>query len=125
MGAVAIVPTEVITGSILLLRGQKVSLDRDLAALYQVETRVLVQAVQRNLDRFPGDFMFRPTKEEVERVNALRSQFVISKDDESDSDGNLRSQSVISSSGHGGARYLPYAFTEQGIAMLSSVLRSD
>jgi hypothetical protein len=125
MGPVAIVPTEVITSSILLLRGQKVLLDRDLAALYQVETRVLVQAVQRNLERFPDDFMFRLTKEELERVNSLRSQFVISNDEESDSDDNLRSQIVISSSGHGGARYLPYAFTEQGVAMLSSVLRSE
>ena len=125
MGAVAIVPTEVITSSILLLRGQKVLLDRDLAALYQVETRVLVQAVQRNLDRFPEDFMFRLTKEELERINSLRSQFVISNDDEPDSDEGLRSQIVISNPGRGGARYLPYAFTEQGVAMLSSVLRSE
>ena len=106
MGAIAVVPTEVITSSILLLRGQKVMLDRDLAALYQVETRVLVQAVQRNIERFPDDFMFRLTKEEAERVNSLRSQI------------------VISNPGRGGARYLPYAFTEQGVAMLSSVLRS-
>ena len=107
MGAVAIVPTERITSSILWLHHQKVMLDRDLAQLYGVETRVLVQAVQRNVERFPEDFMFRLTKEESEQVR------------------NLRSQNVISSSGHGGTRYLPYAFTEQGVAMLSSVLRSD
>ena len=77
-------------------------LDADLAALYEVETRVLVQAVKRNLERFPEDFMFQLTQEE----------FVI-----------LRSQSVISSN-WGGRRYPPYAFTEQGVAMLSSVLRS-
>ena len=71
-------------------------LDRDLAGLYQVETRVFVQAVQRNLDRFPDDFMFRLTKEEAERVNSLRSQAVISNDDEPDTDDNLRSQFVIS-----------------------------
>jgi hypothetical protein len=107
MGAVAIVPTERITSSILWLRSQKVMLDRDLAGLYGVETRVLVQAVQRNIERFPDDFMFRLTKEEAEHVNALRSQF------------------VISNAGRGGTRYLPYAFTEQGVAMLSSVLRSE
>ena len=143
MGTVAVVPTEVITSAILLLRGQKVMLDRDLSGLYGVETRVLVQAVQRNLERFPQDFMFRLAKEEAERVSSLRSQIVISNEDASDSDDNLRSQivissdggvasdenlksqTVISSRGHGGARYLPYAFTEQGVAMLSSVLRSE
>jgi hypothetical protein len=88
---------------ILLIRGQKVMLDSDLAALYQVETRVLVQAVKRNLDRFPADFMFQLATEESN---------------------SLRSQSVISNDGRGGRRYLPYAFTEQGVAMLSSVLNS-
>ena len=83
------------------LRGQKVMLDFDLAELYLVETRVLKQAVRRNLERFPKDFMFQLTKKELEN---LRSQFVISK--------------------HGGIRYMPFAFTEQGVAMLSSVLRS-
>ena len=107
MDAVAIVPAERITNSILLLRGQKILLDRELAALYEVATRVLVQAVQRNVERFPEDFMFRLTKEENEQLSGLRSQIVISKP------------------GRGGARYLPYAFTEQGVAMLSSVLRSD
>ena len=78
-------------------------IDVDLAALYGVETRVLVQAVTRNIERFPADFMFQLTNQEVK---------------------NLRSQSVISSSGHGGRRTPPYAFTEQGVAMLSSVLNS-
>ncbi|OLC13542.1 MAG: DNA-binding protein [Candidatus Rokubacteria bacterium 13_1_40CM_69_27] len=78
-------------------------LDFDLAALYAVPTRVLVQAVKRNVARFPSDFMFRLTAEEAER---------------------LRSQIVISKIGRGGRRYAPYAFTEQGVAMLSSVLRS-
>lgn len=88
---------------ILTLRGQKMMLDHDLADLYGVTTRELVQAVKRNLDRFPGDFMCQLTAEEF---TALRSQFVIS---------NVRT-------GRGGRRYPPYAFTEQGVAMLSSVL---
>lgn len=86
---------------ILLIRGEKVMLDADLATLYGVETRVLTQAVKRNIDRFPEDFMFQLSEEE----------FKI-----------LRSQTVTSS--WGGRRYPPYAFTEQGVAMLSSVLRS-
>ena len=97
-----LLPPERIEKAILLLRGEKVMLDADLADLYGVQTRVLVQAVKRNLDRFPGDFMFQLTKEEL---------------------GDLRSQSVTSSQ-WGGRRYPPYAFTEQGVAMLSSVLRS-
>jgi hypothetical protein len=99
-----LLPSERITQSILVLRGHKVMIDADLAELYGVETRVLVQAVKRNIERFPEDFMFQLTGEEVE---LLRSQFVISK-----------------TTGRGGRRYLPYAFTEQGVAMLSSVLRS-
>lgn len=86
---------------ILILRGEKVMLDSDLAELYEVETRVLVQAVKRNSDRFPQDFVFQLSKEEFH---------------------NLKSQSVTSS--WGGRRTPPYAFTEQGVAMLSSVLRS-
>ena len=96
---------ERIERAILLLRGEKVMLDADLAALYGVATRVLVQAVKRNAERFPPDFMFQLTREEV---NLLRSQIVISKI------GDPR----------GGRRYPPYAFTEQGVAMLSSVLNS-
>ena len=98
----SMIPTERIDGKILLVRGHKVLLDEDLADLYGVETRILNRNVQRNVERFPSDFMFQLTEEEDE---ALRSQFGISK-------------------GRGGRRYLPYAFTEQGVAMLSSVLRS-
>jgi hypothetical protein len=93
-----------ITRSILVLRGQRVLLDAELAALYGVETRALIQAVQRNRARFPADFMFQLNAAEW---LALRSQFVISK------------------TGRGGRRYPPYAFTEQGVAMLSSVLGSE
>jgi phage regulator Rha-like protein len=101
---------ELIERRIYLIRNQKVMLDVDLADLYQVPTKRLNEAVKRNQDRFPEDFMFQLTKEEAE---SLRSQFVIS---------NLRSQ--IATSSYGGRRYLPYAFTEHGVAMLSSVLNS-
>ena len=94
-------PVERIAQTILLIRNQKIMLDADLAALYGVETKVLVQAVKRNIDRFPADFMFQLTKQEFD---------------------DLRSQTVTSS--WGGRRYPPYAFTEQGVSMLSSVLRS-
>ena len=99
------------------IRGQKVILDRDLAALYQVETRVLNQAVKRNIDRFPEDFMFQLTKEELEN---WRSQFVISNDID-----EMSSQFVMSNSIKMGVRRLPYAFTEHGVVMLASLLRSD
>ena len=99
---VALAPPERIERSILLIRGQKVMLSADLAELYQVEPRVLVQAVKRNIARFPEDFMFQLTEKEF---------------------ANLKSQIVISSWG-GMRRAFPYAFTEQGVAMLSSVLRS-
>ena len=105
-----LVPTERIENAILFVRGHKVMLDADLAKLYGVGAKRLNEAVRRNIDRFPDDSMFQLTSEEFE---ALRSQFVIS---------NLRSQFATSS--WGGRRYLPYAFTEQGVAMLSSVLRS-
>lgn len=98
-----LVPLEHIESRILQLRGQKVMLDADLAKLYGVETRTLVQAVKRNLARFPADFMFQ--LDEIEWT-ALRSQFVISK-------------------GRGGRRYAPYAFTEHGALMLSSILGSE
>ncbi len=100
-GKQAPVPVERIERAILLIRGQKVMLDADLAELYGVEPRVLIQAVKRNIDRFPQDFMFQLTKREFS---------------------DLRSQIVMSS--WGGRRYPPYAFTEHGVAMLSSVLRS-
>ena len=96
-----IIPVERIERTILLIRGQKVMLDADLAELYGVETRALVQAVKRNIGRFPEDFMFQLSAGEF---------------------ADLRSQIVISS--WGGRRSPPYAFTEQGVAMLSSVLRS-
>lgn len=99
----SLVPMEAIEKKILLIHGQKVMLDSDLADLYGVQTKVLVQAVKRNINRFPTDFMFQLTAEEA----------VL-----------LRSQIVTSSSGHGGRRYVPYVFTEQGVAMLSSVLNS-
>ncbi len=92
----------IIERQILLIRGEKVILDADLAKLYGVDTKVLVQAVKRNKDRFPSDFMFQLSQVEF---SDLRSQFVTST--------------------WGGRRYPPYAFTEQGVAMLSSVLRSS
>ena len=99
------IPPQLIERRIYLIRGQKVMLDRDLAELYRVETRALVQGVKRNLDRFPQDFMFQLTRDELEQ---------------------WRSQIVISNPGAKmGLRRRPYAFTEQGVAMLSSVLRSD
>lgn len=98
----ALMPAERIERAILVLRGKRVILDSDIAALYDVETRTLIQAMKRNVDRFPPDFVFQLTPEEVE---------------------NLRCQ--IGTSSRGGRRYLPYAFTEQGVAMLSSVLRSE
>ena len=100
----ALIPTERIERSILLIRGEKVLLDSGLAALYQVETRVLLQAVKRNIGRFPADFMFQLSVAELEE---WRSQFVISNP-----------------AAKMGLRRRPYAFTEQGVAMLSSVLHS-
>jgi hypothetical protein len=88
---------------IRIIRGQKIIHDNDFAALYQVETKALNQAVRRNMDRFPEDFMFQLSVEEAE---------------------SLRSQIVTSNVRRGGRRYLPYVFTEHGVVMLSSVLRS-
>ena len=123
----ALVPMERVERSILLLRGQKVMLDADLAELYGVEPRVLLQAVKRNVERFPADFAFQLTPKETA---ILRSQIVTSSSGEAEKSQEaarvqpiLRSQFVISS--WGGRRHRPYAFTEQGIAMLSSVLRSE
>ena len=119
-----IIPAARIAQSIYLLRSQKVLLDFDLAALYAVATKVLNQAVKRNRERFPDDFMFRLTAEEV---TTLRSRFVTPRSQAVD---NQRipqnwSQFVTSSRKHRGERYRPYAFTEQGVAMLSSVLNSE
>jgi hypothetical protein len=97
-----IVPKEMIEKKILVIRGHKVMIDRDLADMYGVKAKVLIQSVKRNIKRFPDDFMFQLTKDES---LILRSQFVTSS--------------------WGGRRTLPYAFTEQGVAMLSSVLHSE
>ena len=104
MAAKSILPAENVINKILVIRNQKVILDRDLALLYQVETRALKQAVKRNIRRFPEDFMFQLTKNE----------FL-----------TWRSQTVMSKSDQKGLRYAPFAFTEQGVAMISSVLKSD
>ena len=119
---------EAIKHHIYEVRGLRVMLDRDLAELYGVETRALNQAVKRNIDRFPDDFLFRLNKNEW---TFLKSQIVISNNDATTADNkdvatngdSLKSQFVISN--RGGDRALPYAFTELGIAMLSSVLRSE
>jgi len=97
------IPDELVMNKIYFLRGQKVMLDRDLAELYQVETRTLNQAVRRNIDRFPKDFIFQLTKREFE---------------------NWKSQTVISNTEKMGLRKRPLAFTEQGMSMLSGVLNS-
>jgi len=118
-----IIRIERIAQSIYLVRGQKVMLDFDLAALYGVATKVLNQAVKRNRERFPDDFMFRLTAQE--RSN-LKSQIVTSSQQTLNSQQipSNWSQIVTSSRKHRGAAYRPYAFTEQGVAMLSSVLNS-
>ncbi len=119
-------PLQIIQKRIHTIRGMQVMLDRDLAEFYGVETKVLNQAVKRNSERFPEMFMFQLTQDEAD---SLRSQFVTSKDT------FLRSQNVTLdesvwrshfaiSKGKGGRRYLPYVFTEQGVAMLSAVLKS-
>jgi hypothetical protein len=106
------------------IRGERVMLDKDLAALYETETKALNQAVKRNLKRFPPDFMFQLTKEEFE---SLRFQFETSDSKSPKSTSNsLRSQFVTLDSGRGKySKYLPYVFTEQGVAMLSGVVNSD
>jgi hypothetical protein len=98
----SMIPSERIENAILMIRGHKVMLDSELARLYQVETKALVRAVHRNLERFPDDFMFQLDASEASN---LRYQFGTSKS-------------------HGGRRHRPYAFTEQGVAMISGVLRS-
>jgi phage regulator Rha-like protein len=134
-----------IKAMIVKIRGYQVMLDADLAKIYQVETRILNQAVKRNIDRFPPEFMFQLTQAECDD---LRSQFVISEDEydnlrsqivtskdkgenlksqivtSRNKDDSLRSQIATSKNGKGGRRYLPFAFTEHGVIMLSSVLNS-
>jgi hypothetical protein len=114
-----IIPIQQIAQSIYIVRGQKVMLDFDLAFLYGVTTGALNQAVRRNQARFPSDFMFQLTKEEEDD---LRCQIGISSEK---ARSRLKSQFVISKPGRGGRRHRPYAFTEQGVAMLSSVLKSQ
>jgi ORF6N domain len=103
MSSENLIPLDLIENQIYIIRGHKVMLSTHLAELYEVEPRSLMQSVKRNIDRFPDDFMFQLTKEEF---TGLRSQIVILKKGEN-------------------FKYLPYAFTEQGVAMLSSVLRSS
>ena len=100
-----IITSKKIENQIYTVRGQQVMLDSDLASIYQVETKVFNQAVKRNANRFPESFRFQLAQQEFDTIN-------------------LRSQIVTSSLNYGGRRYLPYVFTEQGIAMLASVLRS-
>ena len=126
----------VIQSKIYEIRGQRVMLDRDLAAMYGVETRALNQAVKRNIERFPEDFMFQLTKGEYEILtnHVLKSQFDESKTIGKQGNHIMSSQIVISryfdktnapeNQNWGGSRKTPYAFTENGVAMLSSVLRS-
>ncbi|HKZ78558.1 MAG TPA: ORF6N domain-containing protein [Pyrinomonadaceae bacterium] len=104
MSNTSLIPIERIEKAIYLIRGEKVMVDRDLALLYGVETKMFNRAVKRNLKRFPPDFMFQLTADET---------YV------------LRYQIGTSKKGRGGRRYLPYVFTEQGVAMLSSVLNSE
>ncbi|GGB03587.1 ORF6N domain-containing protein [Puia dinghuensis] len=106
------------------IRGERVLLDRDLAALYETETKALNLAVKRNIQRFPPDFMFQLTKEEFDalRLQNETSNVVVPV---SDSLQHLRLQSETSKTGRGGTRYMPYAFTEQGVAMLSGILHSE
>jgi len=103
MNEKSIIPSEVITNKIYLIRNQKVMLDRDLAELYGVETKRLKEAIRRNKERFPEDFMFEMSKEEFQN---WRTQFATSKEDKK------------------GLRYAPFCFTEQGVTMLSCVLNS-
>jgi len=103
-GHMEVIPQQLIESKIFFIRGKKVMFDRDLAALYSVETRALNQAVKRNIRRFPEDFMFQLAKEEME---------------------NWKSQIVTSNKDKMGLRKMPYVFTENGVAMLSSVLNSE
>jgi phage regulator Rha-like protein len=98
-----VIPDEVVISKIYLIRGQKVMIDRDLAELYGVETRVLKQAVRRNIERFPEDFMFEMNKEEFDQ---------------------WREENITASEDKQGLRYAPFCFTEQGVTMLSCVLNS-
>ena len=113
--SLSIIPDERIIGKIYYIRGEKVMFDRDLAALYEVETKALNRAVRRNIKRFPKDLMFQLNEKEAK---ILRYQFGTLE-----SDKNLRYQ--FGTSSYGGRRYLPLVFTEQGVLMLSAVLKSE
>ena len=104
------------------IRGQKVMLDFDLASLYEVETRVFNQAVKRNIESFPEDFMFQLTRKEL---NYLISQIVTSSSQNNRNQSLAKSKKDKNSRVHGGIRKLPYAFTEHGVTMLASVLKSE
>jgi len=125
----SIIKNEEINNKIYTIRGLQVMLDNELAELYGVETRVFNQAVKRNIERFPENFRFELTEDEY---GFLRSQTVNFKKEKNlksqnailENNSNLRSQNVTSSLNYGGRRYLPYVFTEQGVSMLSAVLRS-
>ena len=107
------IPDEVIMSKIILIRGQKVMIANDLAELYGVTIKRLNEQLKGNIKRFPADFMFQLTKDEFEELKTQIERL------------HLKSQIAISSSGWGGRRHPPHAFTEQGVAMLSTVLRSD
>ena len=113
-----------IQNRIHVIRGERVLLDKDLAALYETETKALNLAVKRNIERFPEDFMFQLTKEEWDDLR-LQTETSIPVEPNSDATQPLRLQVETSKAGRGGTRYLPYAFTEQGVAMLSGVLHSE
>lgn len=117
MNELIILENQTIQSRIYTIRGLQVMLDEDLAILYGVETKAFNQAVKRNIERFPERFRFQLTEKEYEN---LRSQFVTSSLDET-----LRSQIMTLEKRHGGRRYSPYVFTEQGVSMLSAVLRSQ
>lgn len=114
-----IIPVEVVENRIFIIRGRKVMIDRDLAELYEVETKYLNRQVKRNISRFPPEFMFRLTDKETRELVTNCHRF---RKKGYSSAQILRCQNVTSS--HGGRRYLPYVFTEHGVAMLATVLKS-
>ena len=128
-GSASLVLSRRVEEALLLVRGERVLLDADLARLYGVEVKALNQAVKRNIERFPEDFMFRLSREEATNLKRQSGASSLDGGSTGDRDGNLKSHLVTSRSpsvilGWGGARKPAYAFTEQGVAMLSTVLRS-
>ena len=116
---IKILDEQKIQDKIYSIRDMQVMLDRDLAELYEVETKNLNRAVKRNIDRFPDNFMFQLTEKEFQSLELQKNS------SKKNTDGNLRFQFGTSSSKHGGRRYFPYVFTEQGVAMLSGILKSE